>query len=175
MSEPLRIDHLAARFRALGILALDAYESLDSHEVDEPPNGGTNSATTLMLHMAGALRHYVGHKIGETEYVRDRAAEFTHTPSREVAATEFRQALADVHSTLAGLSDAKLRGPSSEPDYYQTIAEDLLGALVHTAVHVGQLIHIAKAADPTRLRQTWMTAHGDAGVWNTKPGQTSKE
>ncbi len=41
------------------------------------PDGVANSAGNLCLHLLGNLNHYVGAKLGETGYVRDRPSEFS--------------------------------------------------------------------------------------------------
>jgi len=52
---------------------LDAYP--DDASVWACPPGIPNAAGTLVLHVAGNLRHFVGARMGGTGYVRDRAAE----------------------------------------------------------------------------------------------------
>ena len=49
----------------------------DDATVWQTPSGISNSAGNLALHMAGNLRHFIGHALAGTNYVRDRNAEFS--------------------------------------------------------------------------------------------------
>lgn len=166
MTSQLRASHLAARFEALGVLAVAAYRAIPDSHLDWQPQPGSNSPSTLMLHMAGALRHYVGGQIGNTGYVRNRDKEFGEPSTRTETLAEFEQAMSEVQSTLAAVRTDDLANPATEPDYYETLGEDLVGALVHFSSHVGQMIWIAKAVAPDAMDESWMTAHHGSGVWS---------
>ena len=56
---------------------LEAFTSDDLLWKDR--DGISNSAGNLILHLCGNLRHFVGHIIGQTDYVRQRSAEFERT------------------------------------------------------------------------------------------------
>lgn len=103
--------------------------------------GIANSGGTLVLHLCGNLRHYIGFHLGGIPYQRDRPAEFAlrHVPRAELLALLelARQAVA----TLADLPPERLA---------QTYAEVVLGAPTtvefyllhlygHLRYHTGQL------------------------------------
>ncbi len=80
-------DFAALFTRDLARLArqLDAFD--DAHLWQVMP-GVTNAAGNLMLHLNGNLRTYIGLRIGDVPYIRDRPREFgaTNVPKAEIAA-----------------------------------------------------------------------------------------
>jgi uncharacterized damage-inducible protein DinB len=104
--------------------------------------GITNTAGTLVLHLTGNLQHYLGARLGETGYVRDRAAEFARrdVPRAELL-REIEAARSAARAGLAHLSDPQLAAA-----YPETIAgvrvatgEYLVHLTTHFAYHLGQL------------------------------------
>ena len=53
---------------------IEAYP--DERQLWETPGGVANSAGNLALHVCGNLQHFIGARLGDTGYVRDRDAEF---------------------------------------------------------------------------------------------------
>ena len=104
--------------------------------------GIANSAGTLALHLAGNLRHYLGARLGETGYRRDRGAEFTRRDvSREELLRELDEAARVVEDTLAALPPDRLADPFPDPvrDEQVTVEHALLHVLVHLGYHRGQV------------------------------------
>jgi len=106
------------------------------------PPGITNSAGTLALHCAGNLQHFIGARLGDTGYVRDRAAEFQrrHVSRAELVA-ELGRAAAAVDGTLGRLDPAQL--DTNHPDAFgdgRTVTVGLLLAhlATHLTYHLGQ-------------------------------------
>jgi hypothetical protein len=104
--------------------------------------GITNSAGTLVLHLAGNLQHYFGTRLAATGYVRDRAAEFARrdVPRPELL-REIEAARAAVHAGLAQLSDRQLTGGFPEAIAGVTLrtGEYLIHLTTHFAYHLGQV------------------------------------
>jgi uncharacterized damage-inducible protein DinB len=104
--------------------------------------GITNSAGTLVLHLAGNLQHYFGTRLAETGYIRDRAAEFTRrdVPKAELLG-EIEAARRAVHSALARLTDQQLTQefPETIADVRLTTGEYLMHLTTHFAYHLGQI------------------------------------
>ncbi len=92
------------------------------------PPGISNSGGTLALHLAGNLQHYVGARLGGTDYVRHRDLEFSR---REVDRAELLHGLdaaaAAVERTFDRLTDAPSTG------------EWLIHLAVHLGYHLGQV------------------------------------
>lgn len=100
-----------------------------------PRLGISNTSGTLALHCAGNIQHYIGAKLGNTSYVRQRELEFSRRDiSRDDLLSELDRAIAAVH-TLDGKSLTDL--PEIFPDLFggKTVSTDVM--LVHLAVHLG--------------------------------------
>jgi len=101
-----------------------------------------NSAGTLVLHLTGNLRHYVGAVLGGTGYVRDRDAEFAR---RNVPRAELRRglddAIADVGATMSRVTDAQLATTFPETVAGQRVStlDMLMHLAVHLTYHLGQI------------------------------------
>ena len=114
----------------------------DDESVWKTPDGISNSAGNLALHLAGNLRHFVGAVLGGGSYVRDRNAEFS---SKDLTRDELR---AIVASSISELSDAfdKITDDQLSEEYPLKVAERrlrtgdfLLHLAVHLSYHLGQL------------------------------------
>ncbi len=101
-----------------------------------------NVGGTLVLHLVGNIRYYIGAKLGATGYVRDRPTEFARrdVPRKELLA-QIESARADLAGTFASLRDESL--PAAFPDViaemHVATEEYLLHLLTHFAYHLGQL------------------------------------
>ena len=106
------------------------------------PAGVVNSAGTLVLHLAGNLRYYIGAQLGGIEYERDRAAEFS---DRDVSLTELERriesAIVAVDEGLRGVCEADL-----EREYALEVGGVRLSTglflthlATHLAYHLGQV------------------------------------
>ena len=85
----------------------------DDRALWQEVSGISNVAGTLVLHLAGNLQHYVGARLGQTGYVRDRSAEFA---SRDVPRSELlRQIEAARAAVKAALSGAVARSRRRVP------------------------------------------------------------
>jgi hypothetical protein len=104
--------------------------------------GITNSAGTLVLHLAGNLQHYFGACLGHTGYVRDRPAEFSrrNVPRSELL-RDIETARAAVTAGLARLDASQLAAefPETVADARVRTAEYLMHLATHFAYHLGQI------------------------------------
>lgn len=105
--------------------------------------GLPNSGGTLALHCAGNLRHFVGHALGGSGYVRDRAREFA---ARDVSRAQIDEELAaaerEVAEALARFDVARLDEPwpGELPGGMQASVRLMLQHLTsHVAYHLGQV------------------------------------
>ena len=109
--------------------------------------GIANAGGTLALHVAGNLRHFVGAVLGNTGYVRDRAAEFgRRAGSRAEVAAELQEALGCLEAVLPGLPDEVLGGPYPVPvaGLQLPAARFLLHLATHLAFHLGQIGYLRR-------------------------------
>ena len=119
---------------------VDAYP--DERDLWAPRTGIKNVGGTLVLHLAGNLQHYIGARLGDTGYVRDRAAEFSrrHVPRSELL-QEVEAAQAAVRTVFSGpaLPDPDAEFPEMIGGRKVRNGEYLLHLTTHFAYHLGQL------------------------------------
>jgi hypothetical protein len=104
--------------------------------------GISNVAGTLVLHLAGNLQHYLGARLGQTGYVRDRPAEFARraVPRAELL-REIEAARAAVKTALFAAAPPDLEAEFSEPIGGKMVAtgDYLVHLTTHFAYHLGQV------------------------------------
>ena len=104
--------------------------------------GISNVAGTLVLHLAGNLQHYLGARLGQTGYVRDRPAEFAR---RDVPRSELlRQIDAARAAVKAALSrvaaiDLDTEFPEAMAGKRVGTGDYLIHLTTHFAYHLGQI------------------------------------
>jgi Protein of unknown function (DUF1572) len=107
-----------------------------------------NSVGHLTLHLTGNLNYYIGARVEETGYVRDRDREFTETRKLEKAKVleAFDQAIAMVVSTARKQKPENWLAPYSadlEPEAADRFMI-FLRCAGHAYHHVGQIILLSK-------------------------------
>lgn len=128
---------------------VEAYPSDESLWAKIP--GLTNSGGSLARHLAGNIRHFVGHLLGGSGYVRDREAEFSGTVlPRAAVAAELRAASAEVDAALRALPAARLAAPFPAviATVQLTTGRALLHFAAHFAYHLGQIDYHRRMQDP---------------------------
>lgn len=114
----------------------------DDRSVWAEPEGISNSAGTLALHLAGNIRNYVGAELGGEDYVRDREREFAARDlPRSLLIEEIQAAEATVKRALPQLPDARLDHYFSESirHHQLQISDFLVHLAVHLSYHLGQI------------------------------------
>lgn len=104
--------------------------------------GITNSAGTLVLHLVGNLKHYIGAILGKSSYVRKREEEFS---TRGISKSELLLKIEDVTQEVRGVL-AKMSSTQLEQDYPILIKDKqckidfvLVDLLAHLSYHIGQI------------------------------------
>ena len=133
--------------------SLDA--QIAAYPDDESPwrvvPGISNSAGNLVLHLAGNLRHFLGATLGGTNYVRDRATEFsTKGLSRADLRREVQAAITDVELALTRISGEQLDATYPLPiaDRHVRTTEFLVHLAVHLTYHLGQIDYHRRILTP---------------------------
>ena len=113
----------------------------DERQLWQEVPGLPNTAGTLVLHLAGNIRHFIGARLGGDGYVRDRAAEFAR---RDVSRAELLRGTGEAERSLAALAsldDAALAAEFPDAIGGSRVATgDLLVHLVaHLTFHLGQI------------------------------------
>lgn len=120
----------------------------DEADIWRTPQGLSNSAANLALHVAGNLQYYVGTVLGGTGYVRDRDREFGRRdgPRGDVIA-ELRAAARAVSAVLPRLPAERLGAEYPEPVNGVRLRTDrfLMHLCSHAAYHLGQAASARRA------------------------------
>jgi uncharacterized damage-inducible protein DinB len=107
-----------------------------------------NSVGHLVLHLTGNLNYYIGARVAETGYVRDRDREFTEKqpPRKEEALKAFDRAIAMVVAAMRK-QKAEDWGKAYTAER-ETEAADRFHVFVrcagHAYHHVGQIIYLSR-------------------------------
>lgn len=142
MAEPM-VDYLReVLIRDLGTLKRELAAYSDETDLWRIPSGIRNSAGTLALHVTGNLRHFVGARLGDTEYVRDREAEFSRrNVPRDDLLAEIDRAVLDIRVGLDGLDAKRLAAFFPDPvgGVRVSTGDFLIHLAAHTGYHLGQV------------------------------------
>lgn len=109
-----------------------------------------NSAGNLALHLVGNLNTYIGKNIGQTNYIRNREAEFN---LKEVKRTELIREISEtreiVRSSLEKIRDSSLDKlyPENVLGYEMTYGYFLVHLASHLSYHLGQINYIRRILD----------------------------
>jgi uncharacterized damage-inducible protein DinB len=106
-----------------------------------------NPAGNLALHMAGAVNHFIGVRLGNSNYQRNRDLEFAaRNISRENITKELQSAIDVVNVTMASLapSDLDKEFPEQLGSATMTIQHFLLHLVSHVNYHLGQLNYVRR-------------------------------
>ncbi|MGC1448446.1 MAG: DinB family protein [Candidatus Sulfotelmatobacter sp.] len=104
-----------------------------------------NSFGHLVLHLTGNLNYYIGARIAETGYVRDRPREFSdpNPPSKEEALRRFDDAVGMVVRTIRNQSSeewaAEYSGAGASA---QNRLDMIVQCAAHLQHHIGQMIYL---------------------------------
>ena len=107
-----------------------------------------NSVGHLVLHLTGNLSYYIGARIAQTGYIRNRDLEFTETrrPSKAEVLRRFDETIAIVIATIERQTEADWTLPYSaerEPEAKNRLTA-VLRCAVHFYHHVGQINYLCR-------------------------------
>ena len=143
MTAPTLATHLHAILRRdLRGLRREVEAYPDDEAVWALPPGISNSCGTLVLHLVGNLRLYVGHVIGGIAYERDRPREFAARGlPRAGLLRELDAAMDAVDRALPKATEAVLASDFPQPVGAVRVntQEFLLHCAAHLAYHLGQV------------------------------------
>lgn len=128
--------------RDLGKLKTEIESYKDEKQLWKIKNEISNSGGNLVLHLCGNLRNYIGAKLGNTGYVRNRDAEFNlkDVPISELIA-EVEKTKDEVLNTLNKLTDEDLQKiyPENVIKKEMTTSFFLSHLTTHLNYHLGQI------------------------------------
>jgi uncharacterized damage-inducible protein DinB len=127
---------------------------LDDRVVWARPNESSNSIGNLMLHLAGNARQWIVSGVGGTPDGRDRQSEFAQRAAIPVTVLidRLEQTISDVDRVLASLTAADLHARRIIQANDVTVLEAVFHVVEHFSMHTGQIILLAKADQPGRVR-----------------------
>jgi uncharacterized damage-inducible protein DinB len=123
-------------------------DPLSEEQIWQRPFAHGNSVGHVLLHMTGNLSYYIGARVAENGYVRDRDREFTEKQrrSKEEVLLAFDRAIALVQATIRKQSELDWLRPYSaerEPEAKERF-HIFLRCAGHAYHHVGQLIYLSR-------------------------------
>lgn len=123
-------------------------DPLTEEQFWQNPFGYGNSAGHLILHLTGNLNYYIGARVDETGYIRNRDREFTETEKLDKAKVlqAFDQTIAMVVATIRKQRPEDWMAAYSaerEPEAEERFMI-FLRCAGHAYHHVGQLIYLSK-------------------------------
>ncbi|MCU0634450.1 MAG: DinB family protein [Gemmatimonadaceae bacterium] len=141
-----------------------ALESLGDEHVWRRANDRSNAAGNLCLHLAGNARQWIVSGVGGAPDTRERQAEFDARDGLTVAelVARTRAAFGDIDDTLARVTPAMLGEARHIQGHDTTVFAAIFHVCEHVAMHVGQVILLAKAWGTTPIAFYAVTADGIA-------------
>ena len=117
-------------------------------------NPSSNSAGNLVLHLAGNVRQWIVSGVGGAPDVRHRDAEFAARDGdgHDALLSTLDSACADAMAVLTRLDAAALAESRAIQGRTTTVFAAIYHVVEHFSGHTGQLILMAKAAAPGKLR-----------------------
>jgi hypothetical protein len=103
--------------------------------------GISNSAGNLALHIVGNLNNFIGARLGNTGYVRNRPAEFSSKVAREFLISEISNTFLVVKKTLENLDVTLLDSDYPEEVFGFKMKTDFFIIHLHSHLnyHLGQI------------------------------------
>ncbi|MBC5773239.1 DinB family protein [Pontibacter sp. KCTC 32443] len=110
----------------------------------------TNPAGNLCLHLCGNLNRYIGAKLGNSGYVRDRPAEFSR---KDVPKTELLKQVEQTREMVANTLQ-QLQPTSLEQEYPEQVLGKpmttgffLIHLTAHLSYHLGQINYLRRVLE----------------------------
>lgn len=128
--------------RDLQALAREVKAYPDDGALWQLPEGITNSAGTLVLHLTGNIQHFLGARLADTGFVRDRPAEFSaRGVPRAALLRQIEAARSAVRSAAEKVTDEAVGRdfPEVVGGVRVAIGEYLIHLVDHFGYHLGQV------------------------------------
>lgn len=137
------IDSLKTLFnRDLHKLKTEINSYQNESNIWKTPEGITNSAGNLCLHLIGNINTYIGAEFGKTGYVRNRALEFSlkNIPRADLL-SKIEETIFVVNTALDNISekDLKMEFPILVFEKKTSTEFMLIHLTTHLAYHLGQI------------------------------------
>jgi uncharacterized damage-inducible protein DinB len=147
---PLLITVLSDRHRANAARIRELATPLTEEEFWQKPFAFGNSLGHLVLHLTGNLNYYIGARIAQTGYVRDRPGEFadSNRPAKEQTLRGLDEAVAMVIDTLENQSpDDWAAEYSATGSNSSNRLAMIVQCAAHMQHHIGQMIYLVNEVE----------------------------
>ena len=120
------------------------------------PNGESNSAGNLVLHLCGNVRQWIISGLGGAENHRNRDREFSERGPipRTVLIVRLRRTVREACAVLERISETSLAQRHEIQGYHPTKLGAVFHVVEHFAYHTGQIIFITKLKQGKDLKFT---------------------
>lgn len=121
-------------------------------------NATSNSVGTLILHVCGSTRHFLGRGVGGSDYRRDRPQEFAEKgplPRPELLRV-LEETVSETGRVMEALEPGRLLEVSARAGEPQTLFALVQRTAHHWAVHTGQIVYATKALREGAFDELWM-------------------
>jgi uncharacterized damage-inducible protein DinB len=121
-------------------------EDMSEEDVWWRPNDQSNSVGNLILHLCGNLRQWILVGIGNSDFRRDRDAEFAARESianQELIAS-VKGVVGEVDSLLQNLAHQRLLDRYTVQAYDTSCLQGIYHVVEHFSYHLGQILYIYK-------------------------------
>ena len=139
---------LAALFaRDLTRLTQELRAFPDTDAVWKTAPGVANAAGTLVLHLEGSCRHFIGFRLGQIVYTRQRPLEFSARGVEQADLIARLEAVREmVPRVIAALSDSELAAeyPEVVLDKPMSTRQWLIHLFAHLSYHLGQVDYLRR-------------------------------
>lgn len=114
------------------------------------PEGISNCAGNLCLHLIGNLNHFIGAALGNSGYIRQRELEFSlkDVPKSELI-KQVEDTIVMVENTLQSLTDEDLQQEYTHRVFKEPMTNEyfLVHLTMHLAYHLGQINYHRRLLD----------------------------
>jgi uncharacterized damage-inducible protein DinB len=139
---------LASYYEFVGEQLHKWVDSLSNEQFWRNPYPYGNSVGHLVLHLTGNLNYYIGARVAETGYVRDRDREFIdkQPPTKQEAVRKFDETMAMVVATIRKQKSddwSKAYTAEREPEAENRF-QIFMRCAGHAYHHVGQIVYLSR-------------------------------
>jgi uncharacterized damage-inducible protein DinB len=129
-------------------------ESLPVESLWWRPSERANSIGNLMLHLSGNVRQWIVSGVGGASDHRDRDREFAHRDplTGEQLLATLGGTVNEADAVIASLTPERLLEERPIQGRTMSVLRAVYHVVEHFSMHTGQIIYIAKAIDPERIR-----------------------
>ena len=132
----------------------ECVEQLSEEQLWWRPNEQANSVGNLLMHLEGNLRQWIVGGVGGAPDVRNRAGEFAarESATADELLSRLEQTLDEADAVLVRLRPEQLTDRRRVQARDVTVLEAIYQVVQHFALHLGQIILVAKAEVPGAIK-----------------------